>query len=91
MVFLVGSSPYRFAAVSVETVELSTLPEYARKIVSKTEGNVHQMKEAMALSGLKEPVFEMNGFFRAIFFRPKREDIFPMQKGGEKVGEEVVR
>ncbi|MFH1322557.1 MAG: hypothetical protein ABIH80_01815 [Methanobacteriota archaeon] len=39
MVFLVGSSPYRFAAVSVETIELSALPEYAREIVSRTEGN----------------------------------------------------
>lgn len=39
MVFLVGSSPYRFAVVSVETIELSALPEYAREIISKTEGN----------------------------------------------------
>jgi len=39
MVFLVGSSPYRFTAVSVETVKLSALPEYAREIVSRTEGD----------------------------------------------------
>jgi len=45
----------------------------------------------MALAGLKEPVFEMDGFFRAIFFRPKREDIFPTTlKVGEKVGEKIT-
>ena len=37
---------------------------------------------------------EMNGFFRAVFFRPKKEDIFPIvqkveaeEKLGEKLGE----
>lgn len=38
MVFLVGASPYRFTAVSIDKVELSTVPEYAREIVSKTPG-----------------------------------------------------
>jgi hypothetical protein len=39
MVFLVGASPYRFTAVSINEVDLSTIPEYAREIVSKTPGN----------------------------------------------------
>lgn len=38
MVFLVGASPYRLTAVSVEEVELGTIPEYAREIVSKGYG-----------------------------------------------------
>ncbi len=38
MVFLVGASPYRFTAVSIDKVELSTIPEYAREIVAKTPG-----------------------------------------------------
>jgi len=38
MVFLVGASPYRFMAVSIEKMELAAIPEYARKIVSKTDG-----------------------------------------------------
>ena len=38
MVFLVGASPYRFTAVSIDKVELSTIPEYACEIVSKTPG-----------------------------------------------------
>lgn len=38
MVFLVGASPYRFVAVSIDEVELSSIPEYAREIVSNTQG-----------------------------------------------------
>lgn len=38
MVFLVGVSPYRLTAVSIDKVELSTIPEYAREIISKTPG-----------------------------------------------------
>lgn len=38
MVFLVGASPYRFTAVSIDKIELSTVPEYAREIISKTPG-----------------------------------------------------
>ncbi len=38
IVFLVGASPYRFTAVSIDKVELSTVPEYAREIISKTPG-----------------------------------------------------
>lgn len=39
MIFLVGASPYRFVAVEINEVELSSIPEYAREIVSKTPGN----------------------------------------------------
>lgn len=35
IVLLVGQSPYRFTAVSIERVEISTIPEYAREILSK--------------------------------------------------------
>ncbi|MBU4077600.1 MAG: helix-turn-helix domain-containing protein [Euryarchaeota archaeon] len=87
-----GLSGDSFGRVSVRRNELIADLFYRLDKVERIGMGIHQMKEAMALSGLKEPVFEMNGFFRAIFFRPKREDIFPtMQKGGEKVGEEVVR
>ena len=34
MVFLVGASPYRFTAVSIEEVGLTAIPDYAREIVS---------------------------------------------------------
>jgi hypothetical protein len=34
MVFLVGASPYRFTAISVEEVGLTAIPDYAREIVS---------------------------------------------------------
>jgi hypothetical protein len=35
MIFLVGASPYRFTAVSVDEVELVLIPEYARKIIAE--------------------------------------------------------
>lgn len=35
IVFLVGQSPYRFTAVSIDRVENSTISEYAREILSK--------------------------------------------------------
>ena len=38
MVFLVGASPYRFIAVSIEEVELAAVPEYAREIISDMPG-----------------------------------------------------
>ncbi len=38
MVFLVGASPYRFTAVSIEKVELSTVPGCAREVISKSPG-----------------------------------------------------
>jgi hypothetical protein len=35
IVFLVGQSPYRFTANSIDRVEISTIPEYACEILSK--------------------------------------------------------
>jgi hypothetical protein len=35
IVLLVGQSPYRFTAISIDRVEISTIPEYAREILSK--------------------------------------------------------
>ena len=38
IVLLVGQSPYRFTAISIDRVEISTIPEYAREILSKISG-----------------------------------------------------
>ncbi len=35
IVLLVGASPYRFTAISIDRVEISMIPEYAREILSK--------------------------------------------------------
>jgi len=77
-----------FGSVSIRRNELIADLFYRLDKVERIGMGIEQMKEAMALAGLKEPVFEMDGFFRAIFFRPKKEDIFPAM---QKVGEEVVR
>ena len=40
IVFLVGASPYRFTAISIDRVEISTIPDYARDILSKISNPV---------------------------------------------------
>ena len=75
-----GLSIDSFGKVSVRRNELIADLFYRLDKVERIGMGIEQMKEAMALAGLKEPVFEMDGFFKAIFFRPKREDIFPLQK-----------
>lgn len=40
IVFLVGQSPYRFTVISIDRVEISTIPEYARDILSKISNPV---------------------------------------------------
>lgn len=52
--------------------------------VERAGMGIQQMKEAMIRTGLKEPAFETDGFFRTVFFRPRKEDIFP-QVTAEKI------
>lgn len=86
-----GLSHDSFGRVSVRRNELIADLFYRLDKVERIGMGIHQMKESMALAGLREPVFEMDAFFRAIFFRPKKEDIFPtIQKVGEKVGEKIT-
>ncbi len=81
-----GLSPDSFGRVSIRRNELIADLFYRLDKVERIGMGIQQMKEAMALAGLKEPVFETDGFFRAVFFRPKKEDIFPTMR---KVGEEA--
>jgi len=76
-----------FGSVSIRRNELIADLFYRLDKVERIGMGIEQMKEAMALAGLKEPVFETDGFFKAIFFRPKKEDIFPLQKN-EKIEKE---
>jgi len=79
-----------FGSVSIRRNELIADLFYRLDKVERIGMGIEQMKETMALAGLKEPVFEVDGFFKAIFYRPKKEDIFPtMQKVGEKPEEQL--
>ena len=72
-----------FGRVSIRRNELISDLFYRLDKVERVGMGIHKMKETMALAGLKEPVFETDGFFRAVFFRPEREDIFQtVQKEG---------
>ncbi|MDO9096819.1 MAG: ATP-binding protein [Candidatus Methanoperedens sp.] len=83
-----GLTPDSFGSVSIRRNELIADLFYRLDKVERIGMGIEQMKEAMSLAGLKEPVFELDGFFKAIFFRPKREDIFQTK---QNVSEEVVR
>jgi ATP-dependent DNA helicase RecG len=86
-----GLSKDSFGRVSIRRNELISDLFYRLDKVERVGMGIHKMKETMALAGLKEPVFETDGFFRAIFFRPKREDIFPtMQKVGDGLVDGLV-
>jgi len=86
-----GLSNDSFGRVSIRRNELISDLFYRLDKVERVGMGIHKMKETMALAGLKEPVFETDGFFRAIFFRPESEDIFPTAlKVGEKVGEKIT-
>ena len=82
-----GLSKDFFGKVSIRRNELISDLFYRLDKVERVGMGIHKMKETMALAGLKEPVFETDGFFRAIFFRPKRGDIFPTV---QKVGDGLV-
>jgi len=47
---------------------------------------VKRMQEAAVAAGLREPTFELNGFFRAIFHRSPE---FALKKGTASVGEQL--
>ncbi len=77
-----------FGSVSIRRNELIADLFYRLDKVERIGMGIQQMKEAMGNAGLKEPIFETVGFFKAVFFRPKKEDIFPTK---QNVSEEVVR
>ncbi|MDD5617009.1 MAG: helix-turn-helix domain-containing protein [Candidatus Methanoperedens sp.] len=79
-----------FGSVSIRRNELIADLFYRLDKVERIGMGIQQMKEAMALAGLKEPVFETDGFFRAVFFRPKKEDIFPAREGVDGLVEKGI-
>ncbi|HAM35227.1 MAG TPA: transcriptional regulator [Elusimicrobia bacterium] len=58
--------------------------------VERAGTGIQRMKEAMADAGLKEPEFEANGFFRAVFRRSPELSLKGSEGGREKVVEGVV-
>jgi ATP-dependent DNA helicase RecG len=62
--------------------------------VERVGQGIQRMKDAMAEAGLKEPVFEANGFFRAVFHRSaefslkrSEEPAEVVSKGGQTSGQ----
>lgn len=61
--------------------------------VERMGSGIERMRELMRDAGMKEPVFEMDAFFRVTFYRDPRYSLKAdrFQKVGEKVGESWVK
>ena len=59
--------------------------------VERMGSGIERMRDLMREAGLKEPVFEMDTFFRVTFYRDPRYSLKTdkFQKVGERVGEKV--
>ncbi len=80
MVFLVGSSPYRFTAVSVEEVGLIAIPDYAPQIVS----DIHDGEFVYAITC--KPIIVARGHASAKQFQLTAFSSMPVSDGGEGDG-----
>ncbi|MEA1906041.1 MAG: ATP-binding protein [Euryarchaeota archaeon] len=70
-----GLSKDSFGRVSIRRNELISDLFYRLDKVERVGMGIRKMKETMTLAGLKEPVFETDCFFRAIF-SDRREGTF---------------
>jgi ATP-dependent DNA helicase RecG len=55
--------------------------------VERTGMGINKMRKLAAASGLKEPAFEANGYFKATFYRHDRQEEKVGEKFGVKFGE----
>ncbi|HXT02348.1 MAG TPA: helix-turn-helix domain-containing protein [Elusimicrobiota bacterium] len=80
-----------FGTVSVRRNELIADLFSRLHKVERAGTGIQRMKEVLAAAGLKEPQFDTNGFFRAIFFRSPEFSIASgvEEKGWERLGEEL--
>lgn len=75
-----GMSLQDLGTVSIRRNELIADIFFRLHKVERIGMGIQKMKEAMAASGLREPVFEPNGFFRATF---QRSPEFALKEGKE--------
>ena len=89
-----GLSVQDLGTVSIRRNELLADLFFRMQKVERIGMGIQKMKEGMVAAGLREPTFEPNGFFRAIFHRSPE---YAMKEGapgsekrvGEKVGDRV--
>ena len=64
-----GMSVRKLGTVSIRRNEIISDLFFRMHKVERMGMGIRKMKEAMAADGLREPEFESNGFFRAVFYR----------------------
>jgi ATP-dependent DNA helicase RecG len=83
-----GLSLRELGTVSIRRNEIVADLFSRMHMVERTGMGIRKMKEAMAAAGLREPTFEPDGFFRAIFRRSPKYALKEGAPGSEKrVGE----
>jgi len=69
------------------------------EIVERVGMGIKRMREALAESGLKEPTFDTDGYFRAVFYRPEGVRLGTLgaggsressQKGSQKTSQKII-
>jgi hypothetical protein len=79
-----------FGKVSVRRNELIADLFFRLHKVERIGMGIQKMKEVMVAAGLREPAFEPDGFFRAIFQRSPEFALKEASIGKEKMSEELV-
>lgn len=82
-----GLSKEKLGTLSIRRNEITADLFYRMGKVERIGMGVNKMKEAMAKAGLREPEFDIDSFFRAVFYRSPE---FAMSALGN-VSEEVAR
>lgn len=91
-----GLSKKAFGHISIRRNEIIADLFFRMDKVERVGMGIKKMKEAMNAAGLREPIFEPDSFFRAVFFRSPDfalKDTKPssVKKFGEKFGEGSVK
>lgn len=84
-----GLSIRELGTVSIRRNELIADLFFRLHKVERIGMGIQKMKEAMIAAGLREPTFEPNGFFRAVFYRSPEFAMKEEATTGEKTGEKT--
>jgi ATP-dependent DNA helicase RecG len=85
-----GLSVHDLGKVSIRRNELIADLFFRLHKVERIGRGIQKMKEAMIATGLREPTFATDTFFRAIFFRSPEFALKERKEGSEKSSEKLV-
>jgi ATP-dependent DNA helicase RecG len=84
-----GLSRKALGTISIRRNELIADMFYRLYKVERVGMGIKRMRSAMREAGLREPTFDTDGFFRAVFLRSSESEKKIGERIGERVGEKV--